>query len=119
MHRRLGAVGEDAGALERDVDVLPGQRLGVALGGHLDRAAADVDGVAGDGDGAREAAVHAVVAHQVGVGLDRAEVVERDDLDVVASQLDDGAQHVAPDAAEAVDCNLDRHSSPPSLSSAC
>ena len=65
-----------------------------------------------DGDGAGEAAVHRVVAHQVGVGLDRPEVVERDHLDVVAARLDDRAQHVAPDAAEAVDCNLDRHVSP-------
>ena len=65
-----------------------------------------------DGDGAGEAAVHAVVAHQVGVGLDRPEVVERDHLDVGAARLDDGAQHVAPDAAEAVDCNLHRHAYP-------
>ena len=41
-----------------------------------------------------------VVAEEVGVGLDRAEVVDRHDLDVVALGLDDGAQHVAPDAAE-------------------
>jgi glyceraldehyde 3-phosphate dehydrogenase len=33
VHCRLGPVGEDAGAFQRDVDVTPGQRLGVALGG--------------------------------------------------------------------------------------
>ena len=106
---RLLPVGEDAGAFEGDVDVAPRQLGGVAQRGDADRAAADVDRVAGDGDGAGEAAVDAVVAHQVGVGLDRTEVVERDDLDVGAAQLDDRAQHVAPDAAEAVDCNLHRH----------
>ena len=51
----------------------------------------------------REAAVHAVEAQQVGVGLDRAEIVDRHDLDVVAAGFDDGAQHVAADAAEPVD----------------
>ena len=78
--------------------------------------------VAGDGDRAGEAAVHRVVAHQVGVGLDRAEVVDRDHLDVGAARLDDRAQHVPTDAAEAVDCNLDRHVTPYSpccLPSAC
>ena len=53
-----------------------------------------------------------VVAQQVGVGLDRAEVVDRDDLDVGAARLDDRPQHVAPDPAETVDCHLDRHVTP-------
>jgi hypothetical protein len=57
----------------------------------------------------REAAMHAVVAQQVGVGLDRAEIVDRHDLDVLAARLDDGAQHIAADAAEAVDCDSNSH----------
>ena len=66
----------------------------------LDRAVADVDGVALDRHLAGEAAVHGVVAQQMGVGLDRAEIVDADDLDVLAAGFDDGAQHVAADAAE-------------------
>jgi hypothetical protein len=42
-----------------------------------------IDRVAFDRHLAREAAVHAVVAQQVRVGLDRAEIVDGDDLDVV------------------------------------
>ncbi len=45
---------------------------GIALGGDLDRAVADADGVALDRDFAGKAAVHAVVAQQMRVGLDRA-----------------------------------------------
>jgi hypothetical protein len=37
-----------------------------------------------------------VIAQQVGVGLDRAEIVDRDDLDVLAARLDDGAQTLRP-----------------------
>jgi hypothetical protein len=68
----LVAGGEDARALEGDVDVQLAVRQlgGVADGGAADRARADVDALAADGDLGREAAVRAVVAEQVGVGLD-------------------------------------------------
>ena len=46
---------------------------------------------------------------QVGVGLDRSEIVDGDDLDVGAAGFDDGAKDVAADAAEAVDGNSDGH----------
>ena len=46
-----------------------------------------------------------VVAQQVRVGFDRAEVVDGDDFDVLAVGLDDGAQDIAADAAETVDGN--------------
>jgi hypothetical protein len=57
----------------------------------------------------REAAMHAVEAQQMGVGLDRAEIVDGDDFDIGAAGLDDRAQDVAADAAETVDRNLDCH----------
>ena len=88
---------------------LCGSLDGIALGGDLDLAAADIDRVAVDLDLAGEAAVHGVEAEQVGVGLDRAEIVDRHDLDVLAARFHDGAQHVAADAAEAVDCNPNCH----------
>ena len=53
--------------------------------------------------------MHAVVAQQMRVGLDRAEVVDADDLDVLAARLDDGAQDIAADAAEAVDRDTNGH----------
>jgi hypothetical protein len=45
----------------------------------------------------------------VGVGLDRAEIVDRDDFNVVSATLDDGTQHVSANAAETIDRDLDWH----------
>ncbi len=58
---------------------------GIALGGNLDLAVAEVDRVAVDGHGAGEAAMHGVEAQQMGVGLDRAEIVDADHLDILAA----------------------------------
>jgi len=51
----------------------------------------------------REAPVDAVEAQEVRVGLDRTQIVEGDDLDVLASGLHNGAQDIAADAAKPVD----------------
>ena len=76
----------------------------------LDRlAVADDDRVALDLHRCRELAVDRIVAQQMGVGLDRAEIVDGDDFDVGAAGFDDGAKDVAADAAETVDGNLDCH----------
>ena len=50
-----------------------------------------------------------VVAQQVGVGLDRAEIIDADDLDIVALCFCDGTQHVAADPAKSVDRYPDSH----------
>ncbi len=50
-----------------------------------------------------------VVAQQVGVGLDRAQIVDGDDFDVGAAEFDDGAENVTSDTAEAVDGNFHSH----------
>ena len=83
--RRLFLGGEEAGALQHDVDVqLAPRHFGrVALREHADLVAVDDHVVAVDFDGARELAVRGVVAGQVGVRLGVAEVVDGDDLDVV------------------------------------
>ncbi len=53
--------------------------------------------------------MHAIVAQQVRVGFHRAEVVDTDDLDVLAPGFDDGAQDVTADAAEAINTNTNGH----------
>ena len=111
MRRRLLAGGEDAGAFERDVDA---ERLVRQLGRipdrrHLDLVAVDDDRVALDLDLVRKAPVHAVVAQEMGVGLDRTQIVDGDDFDVLAARFEDRAQHQPPDAAEAVDRYLGNH----------
>src|SRR5690606_25737788 len=67
------------------------------------------DVAAVDLDVALEAAVHGVVLQHVGQVVGLQQIVDRDDLDVAAEILDRRTQHVAPDAAEAVDAYPDRH----------
>ena len=107
----LVAGGEDAGAFERDVDaeVLPGKLGRVLDRGDLELLLADGDGIAVNLHLMREAAVHAVVAKQVRIGLDRAEIVDGDHVDVLAAGFIDRAHDVAADAAKSVDCNSDSH----------
>ena len=53
--------------------------------------------------------MHRIVAQQMGVGLDRAEIVDGDDLDVVASGFVNGAQDIAANTAKSVDRDPDCH----------
>ena len=53
--------------------------------------------------------MHAVEAEQVGIGLDRAEIVDGHDLDIGTAGFDDGAQDIAADAAKTVDGDADCH----------
>ncbi len=112
MQLRLFLRREDAGALECNINAesLMRQLGGILDRRHLDRAAADVDRVARNFHFVREAAVHAVVTEKMRVRLDGAEIVDGDDFDVVATALDDRAQHIATDAAETVDRHLHCHS---------
>ncbi|XUJ37636.1 hypothetical protein ACQ5SK_26455 [Bradyrhizobium japonicum] len=55
----------------------------------------------------------AVEAKEMRVGLDRAEVVDADDLDVLAAGLGNSTQDVAADAAKTVNSNADCHVSSP------
>src|SRR5712671_5216545 len=57
--------------------------------------------------------MHRIEAQQMGVGLDRAEVVDPDHFDILAAGLGDRPQHVAADAAKSVDGDPDCHSISP------
>ena len=111
MLLRAFAVGEEAGAFERDLDAigLVRQLRRVLLGGHMDALAVDDDVVAVGLHLARELAVDAVVLEQPGVGLGVGEVVDADQLEPAVGPLEDRAGDQPADAAEAVDCNF-RHS---------
>ena len=115
MGGRLVARGEEAGAFHGDVDadLAPGQGFRIALGGHLDRAATDIDRVALDRDRTGEAAMDTVIADEMGIGLDRTEIVDRDDFDIGAARFDDRPKHIATDAAKTVDCDANCHEGPP------
>jgi hypothetical protein len=48
-----------------------------------------------------------VKAHEMGVGLDRAEIIDRHDFDVGAAGFDDRTENIAADAAKPINCNAD------------
>jgi len=102
------AVGEETGALERDLDAVGGVRkVGrVLLGADVNSLAVDDDVVAVGRDLARIFAVDAVVLEQPGVGLCVGEVVDADQLEPAVRTLKDRPGDQAADAAEAVDCNF-------------
>src|SRR6185312_14735896 len=87
---------------------LPGQLGRIALGHDLDAVVVDDDAVAIHAHRRREAPVRGVVLQQVGVGLGVAQVVDRDELQIVLlAALVVSAQHHAADASKSVDGYLD------------
>jgi hypothetical protein len=100
-------------ALSRNDDFgahfVPFQHRGIALLGQTDLVAVDDQMVAVHRNLALEAPMHRVVLKHVGQVIGLQQVVDGDDLDVAAEVLHRRAQHVAADAAEAIDANLDRH----------
>ena len=101
----LVAVGEEAGAFQNHVDARPGQGGGIPFGTDPDPALADVDPVRAFRDLAPEGAMHAVIAQQMRIGGGWIKIVDRHDLKIAAALFRDGPQHVAADAAKAVDGN--------------
>ncbi len=116
--RRLVAVGEPAGGLEHDVDAqfLPRQLGGILLREHPHPVAVHQQGIARGFHRALEAAMHRVVLEQVGQRRRVGEVVHRHEVDVLDALLLRRAHHVAADATESVDPDLERHHSLPLMS---
>ena len=108
MLRRPLALGEQACRLDNDVgpEIAPRQIGRVPLGEDLERRAVDDDRVALDDDLAGKAPEDRVVAQQMGERLRIGQVVDRTELDLGACRVG-GAEDVATDSAEAVDCDLD------------
>lgn len=65
----------------------------VAFRGKHDLAAVNVHPIVAGGNLARKTPVHAVLFEKGGVGSDRAEVVDRDDLDLLAATFTCGPQN--------------------------
>jgi hypothetical protein len=105
----LGAIGEEAAALEHQVDPerLPGQLGGIALGQHLDGACAHLEAAVLRLHVVGERAVHGVVLQEVGQGLRVRDVVDRDEVELRLAEC--RAEYVAADTSETVDADTDRH----------
>ena len=106
----LRGVGEEAGALEDDVDaeVAPRQVGRIPLGEDLDLAAVDDDRRVAGPNVAGVRAVGRVVLEQERVHLGVDEVVDGDDLDVRGA-LDERLERLPTDPAEAVDADAGGH----------
>ena len=81
----------------------------VALGGDDQALAVDQDRAVRRLDFALEAAVDRIVAEQQRVGFRVAQVIDRDQLEIVILAFEDRAGDKPPDAPEAVDRNPGRH----------
>ncbi len=105
-------VGEEARALEHDVDAerLPGKVFRIFDGEDLDVLIAHGDGRLFRADlGRLERAVDAVVLEKVGEGFRVGEVVDGDDFDVGHLSFDERAQDAATDSPETIDTYLGGH----------
>ncbi len=109
--RSLFLGGEQTGAFKGDIDAqfLPGKRGGVANGGDLNGAVADHNAVARHLHLMREAAVNGIEAEQMGIGFHRTQIVDRHHFHILAPGFDHGAQDIAPDTAETIDCHAYCH----------
>ena len=98
-----------------DAEAAPGQLRWITFGADRDFAAADIDrGIAG-GDVGWETPMHAVVFKEMRVGRDGPEIVNRNDLDVLAPGLVQRAQDQPADAPKAVDGDPNCHGLAPGL----
>ena len=111
MGGSLVARGENAGAFEGNIHahVLMRQLGRVTHSCHLDRAETHVDRVTGNLHLMRKTAMHRVKPQQMGIGFHRAKIVDGDHFNVPAAGFDDGAQHIAADAAKTIDGNFNCH----------
>ena len=110
VRRGRVALGEEARALDDHVhtQLAPRQVLRVALAEHAQLVAVHADAALRRLDGVRQHAEHTVVLQEVGHLVQRAEVVDRHEIDVRAALLG-SAEEVAPDAPETVDTDANRH----------
>ena len=109
---RLLLVGEEARALEHDVDALrlPRQLLRILERADRDFLAADDERLFGMAHGrGREAAVNRVVLEQVRERFRVGEIVDADHLESVDLALMESAEHAATDATEAIDADFRCH----------
>ena len=88
-------------------EVGPGQRAGITLRQHVERAPADLQPVAFHGDRFGKVAEDRIVLQQVGQRVGARDVVDRRELDIAVAER--RPQHVAADAAKPVDPDSDAH----------
>src|ERR1022692_4772932 len=114
MGRRLGLAAKEPRAFHHELgtELAPWQFRRIALGDDADPVAVDDHRVPVDMNLAGKAAVRGIVSRQVGIGIRIAKIVDRDYLDFTgALALVERPQHIAPDAAVAIDTHFDRHGS--------
>jgi len=111
--RRLIAIGEAPGGFEYQIDaqIFPREFGGILLREDFNGVAVDHDGVSFGRDIAVVPAMDRVVLEKMGQRRGIGDVVHRHEVDVLGAHLLSRPHHVTPDPAEAVDPDLDTHSS--------
>ncbi len=118
--RRALAVGEAAGAFHDDIDaeVAPGKLFRRCLRQDGDVLAVGLEMPVGDVDPAAEPPMHAVELEQMGVHLGRAEIVDGDEVEILAPGFEERSEGEPADPAKSVNGDaLVRH--PLLTSSSC
>ncbi len=103
--RRALAIGESAGAFHDDVDakVAPGKFLRRRLGKDCNILAVGLEMPAYDADLSGEPPMHAVELEQMSVHLGRAEIVDRDEVEILAAGFEIGPESEPADPAKSID----------------
>ncbi|MPM90357.1 hypothetical protein SDC9_137478 [bioreactor metagenome] len=111
---------EEAGGFDDDVgaDFVPLQTGRILFGGQTDAVAVDDQEIAVDGDVAVEDAVDRVVLEHVGQVIGIKQIVDADNLNVLAEVFDRGAEHHTANAPETVDTDFN-HFVPLSCCQSC
>src|SRR5690606_40955706 len=90
--------------------VAPWQFCRIAIGKNTDLVAIDYHVITIDGDSTREAAMCSVILSQVGIGLGIAQIIDRDDFNIMLfATFIVSTQYITADAAVAVNCNTNGH----------
>src|SRR5262245_3676206 len=99
-----GAVGEAAGAFHDDVDaeIAPGKFLRRRFREHRHVLAVRLELLAGHADLAGKPAMYAVEFEEMSVHLGRAEIVDGDEVEILAAGFEEGPESEPADPAESV-----------------
>ena len=96
--------GEQTGTFKRNINAhfFPRQIGRITLGDDFNRLAADINAGFGGLHFYRKATMHTVILQHMRIGFDTAQIVNRNDIDILAATFDNPAQHQTTDTSKSV-----------------
>ena len=113
MHCRSIARGETPGTFQRDRHITPREFGRIWFCGDADFATVDHQMIVFDLNLGVQPTMDAVILQKMGIGFDRAEIIDGDNLDIIALVFENGTKNASADPAKSVDCHRCRHGSVP------